>query len=387
MRKKIIVHVITGLNTGGAEIMLYKLLSAMQSGEFESVVISLTNDGPVGKRIANIGIPVHSLGMQPGRPSLSALHRLRSSLKNIRPDLIQGWMYHGNLACSIAQMLSWGRTPVLWSIRQSLDHLQTEKRSTAAVIHLGARLSRLPQGIVYNSRHSMAQHTEIGYCGKRAVVIPNGFDCEMFRPNYDSREKYRHNNGLDGNDILIGMIGRFHPMKDHENFLRAAGLLCRRYKRVWFLLAGQGLDRDNAELEKMLLENNINDRVKLLGERDDIPELTACLDIATLSSTSEAFPNVIGEAMACGVPCVTTAVGDAEWILAGTGKVVPVRDPEALASGWGEYIDAGMEQRRRAGEKARRRIVEYFSLEKVVCLYGELYDSVLCGGIKGVPPE
>ena len=365
-------------------MMMYRLLSALRSGDYESVVISLTNDGPVGQRLASIGIPVHTLGMQPGRPSIGALHRLSSLLKNICPDVIQGWMYHGNLACSIAQMLSCRRIPVVWSIRQSLDHLRTEKRATAAVIHLGARLSRLPQGIVYNSRHSMKQHEDIGYCGKKAMVIPNGFDCDIFHTDRESRAKYRHDLGLGDNDILIGMIGRFHPMKDHANFLRAAAQLYMRNKRVWFLLAGRGMERENTELNRMLMESNVEDRVKLLGERDDIPGLTSSLDIATLSSSSEAFPNVIGEAMACGVPCVTTAVGDAEWILGDTGKVVPVRDPDALAAGWEQYIDLEAAKRRRIGESARRRIIDNFSLKKVAYLYSELYDSVARGGKKDV---
>lgn len=371
-----ILHVITGLSTGGAETMLFKLLSAMQSGDCESVVISLTDAGSYGPRIEALGVPVHVLGMSPGRPTLKALRMLRSLITSISPDVIQGWMYHANLAASLANIFRLAAVPVVWNIRQSLDHYATEKPSTRKVIQLGAYLSAMPKRIIYNSRHSAVQHAAAGYRKNRELIIPNGFDCEVFRPSTQHRREIRDQLGIDENTVLIGMVGRYHPMKDHENFLRAAAITSTRHDQVVFLLVGHGLDADNRELMQMVEHFGLARHLFLLGERKDIPAITASLDIAALSSSSEAFPNVVGEAMACGLPCVVTRVGDAEWILDDAGLVVPVSNAQALADAWSKMIDVGSAERQRLGTLGRQRILEYFSIDKVALQYQELYAAL-----------
>lgn len=375
--KRSIIHLITGLSTGGAEMMLCKLLSATDCARFDPIVVSLIDRGTLGERIEALGVPVHTVGMAPGRPTPAALWRLIRLVRRLQSDLIQGWMYHANLAGLLAGWLVPGRVPVLWNIRHTPYDLKAEKRMTAALIRLGARLSSRPARIIYNARVSAHQHELLGYAADRRMVIPNGFDCDRFKPSETARLKLRRLLGLEDETLLIGLIARWHPMKDHANFMRAAGRLAARRPDVHFVLAGRGVDKNNSILMKMIQDAGLTGRVYLLGERTDIPEIMAGLDIASSSSWGEAFPNVVGEAMACGVPCVVTDVGDSAWVVGDAGMVVPPRDAEALAGAWAGLIELGPEGRVRLGRAARQRVEENFSLSKIVTLYEEVYREVL----------
>lgn len=370
-----VIFMITGLATGGAEMMLLKLCSRLDRHRFAPSVISLSDKGLVGPSIEALGIPVYTLGMRPSRPSLTGWLRWRKLISTLRPDLVQGWMYHGNLAASLAA----GSSPVVWGIRQSLYGLDKERVLTRWVIRLGAVMSRrYPRAIVYNSRTSAQQHEAFGFDTSRSCTIPNGFDTEVFHPDEYARISVRQELGLSDNIVLIGLIGRYHPMKDHRNFLNAAALLGKEFPDVRFLLAGCGVDADNAALGAMIAESGLGDRVLMLGERKDIPQLNAALDIASSASAwGEGFANVIGEAMSCGVPCVVTDVGDSAWIVGNTGKVVPRRDPVALAAAWKSLILLGRDERQALGILARQRVIENFSLESVVKQYEDLYETLI----------
>lgn len=372
-----IAHIITGLSTGGAEMTLLKLLAENRDGEFEAVIISLTDKGNLGHRVAELGVPLYTLNMTPARPSLAALLQLRALLTELKPNVIQGWMYHGNLAASLGNILQLHRVPVVWNIRHSLDDLETEKRSTQRIIRIGGSLSGLPNTIIYNSHYSATQHQAIGYSKKQNVIIPNGFDCDVFVPSPEKRANIRSELGVNEKEYLIGMIARYHPVKDYKNFLCAAGMLSKQYEHVRFLCAGYQMTVDNAELYTLVKEYNLEGKVFLLGLRRDIPAINATLDIATLSSKSEAFPNVVCEAMACEVPCVVTHVGDAEWIVGATGKIVPVAQPDALARAWVEMIEMGEANRKVLGRMARQRVRKKFSLKHVGKLYKALYRSLI----------
>lgn len=367
---------ITGLATGGAEMMLLKLCSRLDRHLFAPSVISLSDKGEVGPFIEALGIPVYTLGMHPSRPSLSGWLRLRKLFSTLRPDLVQGWMYHGNLAASLVAR---NRVPVVWGIRQSLYGLDNERVLTRWVIKLGASMShRYPRAIVYNSCTSAQQHETFGFGTSRSRNIPNGFDTEDFYPDEYARISVRNELGLDENVVLIGLIGRYHPMKDHRNFLNAAALLGKEFPDVHFLLAGQGADAKNVALGAMIMEFGLSDRVFTLGERRDIPQLNAAFDIASSASAwGEGFANVIGEAMSCGVPCVVTDVGDSAWIVGNTGKVVARRDPIALAAAWKSLILLSRIKRQQLGIQARQRVIENFSLESVVKQYEDLYSTLI----------
>jgi glycosyltransferase involved in cell wall biosynthesis len=374
-----ILYVITGLSTGGAEMMLYKLLSKLDRNRFAPVVVSLMDRGTFGDRIEALGIPVYTLGMkQGGMPTPAAISRLIRTVRQLKPDLIQGWMYHGNLAAQFARVFSSHKIPVLWSIHYSIDSLAHEKRMTAIIVKFGAVTSKYVNQIVFSSQTSKLKHEALAYYRENSCVIYDGFDTSLFKPSAEARFAVRAELGLPETTFLIGLICRFHPMKDHANFLHAAALLLETFPDIHFLLAGSGVERENQSLLQLIQKLGILDRVHLLGERRDMPRLTAALDIATLASAyGESFPNVIGEAMSCGVPCAVTDVGDLAKIVGNTGRIVPPRDSEALANAWKELIELGTEGREALGKAARARIINYFPVDSVASQYEKLYESVI----------
>jgi glycosyltransferase involved in cell wall biosynthesis len=380
-----VLHVITGLDTGGAEMMLLKLLSGAQWDGIEPAVISLTGlGGMIGERLVTLGVEVEALGLTRSSASVARLPRLLSTARRFRPQLVHGWMYHGNLAASAIGVLGRQRVPILWSIRQTLYRLPDERRSTRAAIRLGAALSRLPSSILYNSVLSAEQHEAIGYDRAKRVLIPNGFDCNQFRSSAEARLGVRAELGLPAGSRLIGLVARYHPMKGHEVFLRAAKLLSRDRPELRFLLAGREVTKDNPALAAQIEELRLGERVILLGERSDIPRLTAALDIACSSSVrSEGFSNAIGEAMSCGIPCVATDIGESREIIGDTGILVPARDPMALAQAMERVLAESDDQRRARGSAARTRVEQKYSLPEIARRYHELYRARV--GMAGTP--
>lgn len=374
------LHITSALVMGGAEYMLLKLLSAMDRTEFDPLVLSLRDHGIMGSRIEELGVRVLDLDMRGSLPTLNAIGRLRRIVRQEQPDLIQGWMYHGNLAAWLAAHMAPGQIPLAWNIRHTPYDMREEKPGTAYAIRIGAKLSSTPCRILYNATVSARMHEKLGYNPDRTVVLPNGFDYDQFRSSIEARVGLRRELGVADDTILIGMVARIHPMKDHSNFIRAASQLVAQRANVEFVLVGEGLDLGEGELLQAIDQQGLGQRVHLLGERHDIPYITAGLDIATLSSWSEAFPNVVGEAMSCGVPCVVTDVGDSSAIVGDTGIVVPPRDSAALAAGWAKLMDLGQEQRLRMGAAARQRIVENYSLASIARQYEAMYRAMLGAG-------
>jgi glycosyltransferase involved in cell wall biosynthesis len=361
---------------GGAQMMLYKLLSAMNRDLFEPVVVSLTNHGALGGRIKRLGVPVHTIGMQPGVPTPTAVWRLIRIVKYANPDLIQGWQYHGNLAAQFAQLFLKHRIPVLWNIRHSIYNLGDEKRMTAIMVKLGARFSHKPERVIYVAQTSATQHEALGYRADKRVILPNGFDMQRFRPSHQAWLQLRSELGLSTSTIIIGKIARYHPMKDHANFLRAAAHLLQSHPDVHFLLAGERVERTNSALMGLINDLNLATRTHLLGERNDIHRILGAMDIVSSASYAEAFPNVIGEAMACGVPCVITDVGDSSLIVGELGLVVPPKQSQALAEAWRMLIDIGQAGRAKLGVMARCHIKDHYSLPAIVARYEQLYHDV-----------
>ncbi len=219
-----VMHVITGLTVGGAEMMLLKLLRG-GSRTIEPVVVSLADEGVIGKRIADLGIPVHCLRLKRSVPNPFRALSIFDLVKHFHPQLIQGWMYHGNLMSSLAGFSLCRRAQVLWNIRQTVYDLNLERRLTAHVIRMGARFSRRPSAIIYNSLTSAGQHEALGYSAARRVIIPNGFDCQTLRPDEAARKAVREELRVDQDTVLVGMIARYHPMKDHAGSQEPASIV------------------------------------------------------------------------------------------------------------------------------------------------------------------
>ena len=359
-------------------MMLYKLLTHTNRECFEPVVAVLEDKSRLGSEIEALGIRVHALGMKPGRPSVASLWKLGDLVDQIHPDLIQAWMYHSNIVASALGLFT-SRIPVLWNIRHTPYELKDYKKLTYLVIRYGAWLSNQPACIIYNSSVSAERHHCLGYANKNEVVIPNGFDAQEFSPSQTFRTTLRKTLGLPENTLLIGMVARYHPIKDHATFLRAAARLINGNSQVHFVLVGAGIDENNQALMGVVRSLKLEGRVHFLGEQFGMAEITAGFDIASLSSLGEAFPNVIGEAMACGVPCVVTDVGDSAYIVGETGLVVPPRDPEALSQAWQKLLEMDPRERIALGCAARQRVIEKFSLGSVVRQYEDLYQDVLNG--------
>lgn len=373
-----ILHVITDLGVGGAEAMLLKLVKFHDRKQFTHAVISLMDIGAIGERLQAEGIDVYALGCQRGLPSWRAIRRLVELTKQLRPDVIQGWMYHGNLAAWLARRFSPGRLPLVWGIRQSLDKFGDEKWLTRAVILANALLSRRVDAVVYNAQRSRAQHAAIGISGRSVQVITNGFDTHLFSPSATDRMAVRQELQIAGDARLVGLVGRFHPMKDHHGFLQAAAEIVRKHREVHFLLVGEGIDWNNPALARWIEQHGLAAHVHLLGHRQDIPRLMAALDIAvSASARNEGFANVIGEAMSCAVPCVVTDVGDSAWIVGDTGKVVPPGNPQKLAEALCKLVAMDLEKRQQLGALSRKRAIAEFSIEQAVTRFEALYSSLV----------
>ena len=361
-------------------MMLYKLLSALDPAEFSSRVISLRSEGPMAKQIRALGVSVESLDISADIPRPSHLQHLVRLLREHQPDVVQTWMYHADLLGGLAARFA-GRPPVVWNIRNSTLDPETSKRSTRWTVWTCARFSRRwPTRIVSCSETARDLHAGLGYDAEKMIVIPNGFDLSLFHPDAAARLSLRAELNLPPGTLLIGAIGRFDPQKDYPTLIAAAGWLHAARPEVHFLLCGDGLSDENAALTARIESRGLQKQFHLLGRRSDIFRITAALDLATSSSASgEGFSNVIGEAMACGVPFVATNVGDAALILGDTGKVVPPREPASLAAAWNALLSLPAEQRAALGAAARQRIEEHFSLPAVAGQYAALYRELAKG--------
>jgi glycosyltransferase involved in cell wall biosynthesis len=368
--------VITGLDTGGAEMSLYRLLSRL-SHRFNPHVISLSTIGPVGRRIADLGVPVEALGMKPGRPNPLAIIRLAGRLRALNPDIVHTWMYHADLIGGLATRLA--RVPALtWGVRHSNLSAEQNKKSTLAVVKVCSWLSHsLPDRILSCSEVARDIHIKIGYPADKFTVIPNGIDLSLYAPETSARASVCKELGMPYTTPLIGVIARFDSQKNHEGFIRAAGQLHAQRQDVHFILAGRGVDCANPDISRWLAEARVSEVCHLLGQRDDVPRLMSALDISTSPSWGEAFPNVVAEAMACGVPCVVTDVGDSAYIVGDTGKVIAPGDTAALVDAWKVLLDLPIKAREELGMRARIRVEENFELDAVVMRYQQFYDDLV----------
>lgn len=370
-----VMHVITGLGAGGAEAMLYKLVSATPADGLSHSVVSLTDDGVFGAKLVADGVPVTCLGMRRGVPNPLALGRLVRLLRRRRPDVIQGWMYHANLVAGVAGSIA--RIPVVWGIHHSDVDPRNAKRLTNWTRSVCALLSgALPARIVSCADSALRSHVRLGYRADRMLVIPNGFVSERLAASSQARAQVRRELDIPDDAPLVGVIARVHPDKDHRNFLAAASLVSATRRDAVFLLAGDGASPSNAMLSGWIDASGMGRRVRMLGFRSDVPRLLAALDVLVSSSRGEGFPQILGEAMLCGIPCVATDCGDSREILGTTGWVVPIRDPAALARGILDALALSPSERAALGAAARERIVERYELRVVARRYADLYAEV-----------
>ena len=373
-----ILFIIAGLGAGGAEAVLSQLVRGLDAQRFLPCVISFTAGGRHAETMRAAGIDVRDLGMKPGIPSPAGLWRMLRIAREFRPDLLCGWMQHGNLAASVLRPWLPGRPPIIWNVRQAVYSLGFEKRSAALLISLLRWLSRRPAAIVCNSSVAADQLEKIGYDMSRRQVIANGFNTELFRPDSAARASLRQELGLSADAKLIGRIGRNDSQKDNAMFLRAMADLVSQRDDLHIVMAGSGIEpgRDPLATELRPHATGLKGRLHLLGERTDVPRVTAAIDISVSSSCTEGFPNVVGEAMACGVLPIATDVGDVARLMGTDGVLIPVRDSAALITACNRLLDMPAGEKAAQQHAARQRIVDHFSIQSMIHPFQSLFASI-----------
>jgi glycosyltransferase involved in cell wall biosynthesis len=376
--KPAVVHVITGLQTGGAELMLSRFVARHEQSSFRHVVICLTGEGPTAVRIREAGVPLHILNLRPGLPSPLGIARIARLIRRERAVAVQTWLYHADLLGGLAARLAGRR--VAWGVHHSSLSSETTSRNVLLVARLCRLVARVvPSPIILCAESARRAHVDFGYPAKKTVVIPNGFDLDKFHPDPDTRASARMELGIGPSEVLIGIVGRFVPLKNHRLFVEAAARVASDHPQARFVMIGDGLEPGNAELKAWIAATGHADRFLLVGRRSDTPRLLNAMDVVALTSTTEAFPLVIGEAMATAVPCVSTDVGDAALLIGDTGRLVPSGDAVALACAMSELITMPAEHRRKLGWRARQRMACEFEIGKIAERYEESWRSLAAG--------
>lgn len=372
-----IQHVIIGLEVGGAEMMLKRLIESHAGNPgYQHSVISLTDLGSVGRQLAEQGVSIRAMGMRSPLDIFRVLPRLRRALRESKPDVVQTWMYHSDLLGGLAARWA-GIKNVIWCIH-STDANPGGSRMTPFVMRACALLSSwVPRRILCVAEASKRVHVAAGYDASRMLVVPNGLDLSRLVATEDQRLDLRAGCGFTADHFVIGTVGRFNPAKDYENFVRAAGIVAAQCENVRYLMVGSKLDRENAVLARWIAETGYADRFVLLGERSDAAVCLAAMDAFCLSSRSEALPTVVAEAMALGVPCVATDVGDTANLVGDAGVIVRPEDPVRLAEALVRMASTPGQERATLGKKSKERVRSEYTIERARARFESIYCSVV----------
>lgn len=372
--KPTVLHIITGLNDGGAEAVLFNLIRS--STVFQHKVISLMGPGKYGPLMEESGFNVLYLGLSPTMPSPLKIIQLSRMVRAFQPDVVQTWMYHADLLGGLAAW-SAGCRAIVWGLHHTTLDKEGTKWVTRKLVRLNSFISSwVPSHIITCSKKGGEVHREIGYPAEKMVTVHNGYNTDAFRPDAESRASIRSEFGATDDQLLLGCVARYNPQKDHQNTIRAFAQVLRILPDSHLLLVGPGLTFENTELTNLLETTKTKNNVTLVGPRKDIPALMNGLDLHVLGSAfGEAFPNVLSEAMSCGTPCVATDVGDSATIIGETGRICPPRDCNALAEA---ILDiAPLCRDPKVSESCRARILENFTLDHMVSGYQQVWrDSM-----------
>jgi glycosyltransferase involved in cell wall biosynthesis len=363
-----VVHVITGLEVGGAEMLLLELCREDRRRGRTVSVASLISEGPLRQRFAQIGVEVVGLGMRRGEFFAPGLIRLVRLIRRRRPRVVQGWLYHGNLGAAAATWLSGvlPRPKLAWSVHGAVPDFACYPARLRRAVRLGAQLSPFVDGILYNGSVALDEHQRIGFRSRLTQLFSNGIDLAKFRSEPGLRQMTRQALGLPEDAVAVIAVGRDDPMKNWAGMLAAAEAAAAQ--KVWLVAVGDGTERLPA-----------GSRRTLLGRREDMPALYAAGDMFMLASHfGEGTSVALTEAMACGLPVIVTDVGDNGAIAAGAGAVVPPRDAGALARALAE-LAADPAMRARAGSAAQQRAACRFGVDRLYASFGGFYDTLMAG--------
>ena len=357
---------IRSLGHGGAERQLTELVKGLDPARCQVTVATFYDGGALRSEIEGLpGVRVISLGKKGRWDLLPFVWRLARVVRAARPDFLHGYMGTANELCSLMGWLYGGR--VVWGLRMSNRDLTRYDWLTALTTRTGAWFSKSADLIISNSFAGQRDCTAAGYAAERMVVVHNGIDIARFHPDAGAGRAMRREWGIPDGAPLIGMIGRLDPQKDHPTFLRAAALVAQQRPDVRFICVGNGPDDYRAALQTQARDLGLNGSAMWTPASNNVLGVYNALDLATLpSANGEGFANVVGEAMACGVPVVVTDAGDSALIVANAEQVVPIRQPEALAAAWLRVLALTPDERARLGAQQRARIEENFQVRHLV---------------------
>jgi glycosyltransferase involved in cell wall biosynthesis len=356
-----ILHLITNFSPqGGAENSLRRFVAACP--QHRHTVVSLMGMPETQKaQLAEHGANGYSLGITSAVQMLTGAVAFSRQIARLRPEIIICWMYHANYFGTLAAKLSRTRVPIFWNVRHSLEDITSESVSTRVAITVNRLMSHAATGIIYCSHRAQLQHEAYGYASHKSIHIPNGYVFPPLCPRKTSKRDGR---------VVIGAAGRLHSAKDYPTMLAAIARVLAVHPGAEFLLAGNGVSAEEPKFAAMMRDAGVSgDRVRAIGHVTDMTAFYRELDLFLLSSRTEAFPNVLAEAMGHGLPCVTTDVGDAAEIVADYGRVVPAKSPQLLADALLELLAMPEQERCALGKRAHESVANRYAISRVMGLY------------------
>jgi glycosyltransferase involved in cell wall biosynthesis len=374
--KKKVTFLIRDLNYAGAQRQVVTLAKALNKECFDISVLHHYSNGPLEKDLKDANIVTISLEKWSRWDIVAFFWHLVKDLKRIKPDILHGYLGDANLLTIFLKPF-FPSTKMIWGLRNSNNENPNQYGWVGLLLDkLNCLLSPLADLIIVNSHAGRAYSLTKGYPAEKMVVIPNGIDTECFKPDREARARVRAEWKISVDTLLLGVVGRLDPMKDYPNFLQAAALLCQERKNIVFVCVGKGPEDYARELQQLTAQLSLSEQVIWAGTRADMPAVYNALDIyVSASAYGEGFSNALGEAMACGLPCIVTDVGDSAWIVGDTGVVVPPKNPQALANAIRQMIET-IDDRHQ--ESIRQRIINHFSVPELA----KKTEAVFCQVLK-----
>ena len=372
---KKIVHIISGLKSGGAERSLFNVCNSNISDYFIQSVICLGDKAIYGDKLEELGVEVYYLNFK-NNNKLFAFINFKNIIKKISPDIVQGWMTHGNFASVLAYFILSGRPSLFWNIRQTVYKLKHEYILTRFLFLINILLSRIPNGIISNAKISIKQLVKFGYKNDSFILIPNGFDTNYWKPDHNLRQIERNKLKFNENDFVLGYVGRYHPLKNIKFLLESFHKLSQQNSKIKLVIVGQNLNNYNID-EKSIIDMNPQNQILIIDNTEDVKKYYNIFDLLILCSAwGEGFPNVLGEAMSSELCCIATPVGDTPDILEDVGYLVPLDDVDFLIEKVKNCMD-NPEELNKLGRKARIKILNQYSMEKTINSYLNIYLNSL----------
>jgi glycosyltransferase involved in cell wall biosynthesis len=365
------MHIIVSLEVGGAEKALQRLALAQKESGDEISIVTLKG-GVLLDTFRKQGLAVRVLG-QSRWSYLLAPFQFWVLIRKTRPDVLHAWMWHAMYLSLFAPL----RIPRVWAVRQS-NHALRGRPLVWILLKILAGLSSRVSALVYNSNAGLHWYSRFGFSRSNASVIANGFNFHVFGPSENLRERYRSEWGLSRDTLVVGHVSRFHPDKGIEILSRAFRAVVSELPNTKLVMIGKGYSMEHSGFREMIEDMGLTSFVIALGPQDRVSDLLPAMDVFCLSSVrSEGFPNVVGEAMACAVPCIATDLGDTRELIGDCGLVVPPSCVESLADAMKKTLCLKVEERRSLGASARQSVLQRFSLEAMVTAYRRLYEQVI----------